>query len=249
MKTSAIIVAAAAALVSANNPGDVPYSCAKANAAYCLGGDIILRCDENSVGTPGRCSDNLSGYPPAGGVATCWESSKEAGDAACAKNCIVHADPDFTLPESECKPAWTNSTTTTTVITTTLTQPSGTWFPNTTYTHPPPPPPHSTDDCSDEPTTWPTMTTTYTIPPPPGTGVPPPPGTGVPPPPGNGTGNGTTTWSHGGGGGGGSGGNPTNVPVPPTTTSPEGTVPTGAAVANRAGTVLAAAGLIAAYFI
>lgn len=90
MRTSALIVAVTASVVHASNPGDVPYNCAKPNANYCLGGDIILRCDGNSVGTPGRCTDNLSGYPPAGGFASCWESAKEAGDAACEKNVSRH---------------------------------------------------------------------------------------------------------------------------------------------------------------
>lgn len=95
MKSSTLIVAATAAVVhaTASNPGDVPYNCAKANANYCLGGDIILRCDENAIGTPGKCSANLSGYPPAGGIASCWESAVEAGDAACEKN--------VSLPPSE----------------------------------------------------------------------------------------------------------------------------------------------------
>lgn len=88
MKTSAVIVAVAAALVSAQAPpeGTNKVSCAKPNAAYCMGGDIILRCDGNSIGTAGRCSDNVAGYPPAGGVAECYQSSELAGDAACQKN-------------------------------------------------------------------------------------------------------------------------------------------------------------------
>lgn len=88
MKTSAILFVAAAALASAQAPpeGTNKVNCAKPNATYCLGGDIILRCDGSSVGTAGRCSDNVAGYPPLGGVAECYQSSETAGDAACQKN-------------------------------------------------------------------------------------------------------------------------------------------------------------------
>lgn len=88
MKTSAVFLAMGAALTRAQAPGDVPINCAQANANYCMedGSDIILRCDENAIGVPARCSPNLSGYPPSGGFATCWQSSEEAGDAACEKN-------------------------------------------------------------------------------------------------------------------------------------------------------------------
>lgn len=88
MKTSALIVAAAAALASAQAPpeGTNKVNCAKPNASYCLAGDIIVRCDANAIGTAGRCSDNVAGYPPLGGVAECWQSGPLAGDAACQKN-------------------------------------------------------------------------------------------------------------------------------------------------------------------
>lgn len=88
MKTSAILITAAAALVSAQYTveADNTYKCDKPNTNYCIGGDIILRCDTNGTGTPGRCSANLSGYPPAGGLASCYESAQGAGDAACEKN-------------------------------------------------------------------------------------------------------------------------------------------------------------------
>lgn len=97
MKTSVVALAAAVAVVSAAPNGGIDpntkIDCAKPNANYCMAGDIILRCDANSVGTRGRCSDNVAGYPPAGGVASCWQSSEQAGDAACQKNvsCIILA--------------------------------------------------------------------------------------------------------------------------------------------------------------
>jgi hypothetical protein len=86
MRAIIVLLSATAALATPGTPGDVPINCARANANYCMGADIILRCDSNAIGTPGRCTPNLSGYPPAGGVANCWQSSEEAGDAACEKN-------------------------------------------------------------------------------------------------------------------------------------------------------------------
>lgn len=87
--TTAIVLSAAAAMANPQRQHGLPegskVDCSKPNANFCMG-DIILRCDENAVGTPGRCSDNVSGYPPAGGVATCYESDRLAGDAACMKN-------------------------------------------------------------------------------------------------------------------------------------------------------------------
>lgn len=94
MKTAATIVALSAAAVIADPqahglPAGTKIDCSKPNANYCMGGDIILRCNGDAIGTKGRCSDNLSGYPPAGGVATCMQSSELAGDAACVKNVSV----------------------------------------------------------------------------------------------------------------------------------------------------------------
>ncbi|KAF1731180.1 hypothetical protein CRV24_009259 [Beauveria bassiana] len=95
MKTAAAAAAAtvilAAGLVAAEPqhhalPSGTKINCAKPNASYCMGGDIILRCGPDALGEPARCSANVSGYPPAGGVAECWESSRDAGDAACQKN-------------------------------------------------------------------------------------------------------------------------------------------------------------------
>lgn len=90
MKTAAIFVAAAA-LASAQAPpeGTNKVSCLKPNANFCYGSDIIIRCDANAIGTAGRCSDNVAGYPPAGGVAECWQSGETTGDAACQKNVRV----------------------------------------------------------------------------------------------------------------------------------------------------------------
>lgn len=88
MKTSALFVVAAAALANAQAPpeGTNKITCLKPNANYCYGGDIIVRCDANGLGTAGRCSDNVAGYPPLGGVAECWQSTETSGDAACQKN-------------------------------------------------------------------------------------------------------------------------------------------------------------------
>ncbi|KAG5992781.1 hypothetical protein E4U54_003559 [Claviceps lovelessii] len=109
MKAAILALVASAAVVSANPGGEVgievPFNCAKANANYCVNGDIILRCDGNKVGVRGRCSDNVSGYPPVGGLASCYQSSPDAGDAACEKNCVVYADKQFTLPADKCTPS------------------------------------------------------------------------------------------------------------------------------------------------
>ena len=63
MKTT-LVLAATAALASAQvtyDPATNKYKCAKPNVAYCagdsLGTDIIIRCDANGNGQPGRCSD------------------------------------------------------------------------------------------------------------------------------------------------------------------------------------------------
>ncbi len=64
MKTVAFLVAAGAALASAQatyNETTGKFTCAKPNVAYCAGDslktDIIIRCDSTGVGQPGRCSD------------------------------------------------------------------------------------------------------------------------------------------------------------------------------------------------
>ncbi|KAK5987074.1 hypothetical protein PT974_11192 [Cladobotryum mycophilum] len=245
MKTSSIIVATTAALVSAQAPpeGTNKISCAKPNANYCYGGDIIIRCDANAIGTAGRCSDNVHGYPPLGGLAECFESAKEAGDAACQKNCVVYAQPSFTLPASECKPSYTA----------TPTGPPSTYYPppppSSTYVPPgqtnyPPPPGHST---STPVYTIPEGTTTH-----PGSYPPPPPVTYTTPP----VVTYTTTVVNG-----------TTVTVPCTTTTPAGptySIPEGTTLtytgpptvpSNAAGTngvamgALALAGFVAVYLI
>ncbi|KAK5658573.1 hypothetical protein OQA88_1966 [Cercophora sp. LCS_1] len=122
---------ASAALVTAqvsHNETTGEFLCAKADAAYCagdsLGTDIIIRCT-GTKGQPGRCTNNLAGYPPLGvQPALCWQSSDTAGDAACEKNCVVYApSSSWTLPSSQCTPYYTatststaDSTTTTTII-------------------------------------------------------------------------------------------------------------------------------------
>ncbi|KAG5967120.1 hypothetical protein E4U58_002285 [Claviceps cyperi] len=111
MKAAAVVLAISPVVVSAiasgGPPAGVPVNCAKAKANYCLGGDIILRCDADSVGIQGRCSDNVAGYPPFGGIASCQQSSELAGDAACVKNCIVYASKPYTLPAHKCIPSYT----------------------------------------------------------------------------------------------------------------------------------------------
>jgi hypothetical protein len=108
--TSLLVVAAAAAAHAGYTEKDGKYVCEEPNASYCLGGDIILRCDAYGVGTPGRCSDNLSGYPPAGGVASCYEKAGTHGEAACEKNCVVYyTSAPYTLPAELCHTSQTSS--------------------------------------------------------------------------------------------------------------------------------------------
>ncbi|KAF7540383.1 hypothetical protein G7Z17_g12208 [Cylindrodendrum hubeiense] len=108
MKTATLLVVAAAAVANAGyTENDGKYACGKPNTNYCLGGDIILRCDEYGHGTTGRCSNNLSGYPPAGAVGSCYEKPGSYGSAACEKNCVVYADTPYTLPAELCQPAYT----------------------------------------------------------------------------------------------------------------------------------------------
>lgn len=56
------IAAISVAVVRAQGPyPDDEHTCAKPNAAYCAGSsldtDIIIRCDSERRGQPGRCSD------------------------------------------------------------------------------------------------------------------------------------------------------------------------------------------------
>lgn len=60
-------------------------NCARANANYCMGGDLILRCDGSATGTPMHCTDELMGKGAAGDAVTCRQSNLEAGDGACVK--------------------------------------------------------------------------------------------------------------------------------------------------------------------
>ncbi|KAJ9156355.1 hypothetical protein NKR23_g1296 [Pleurostoma richardsiae] len=244
MKTTALILAASAALASAQatyNETDGKYHCAKPNAAYCagdsLGTNIIIRCNSDSIGQPGNCNDNLDGEPPIGlAFSPCWETSKTSGDAACSKNCIVYgssgnANGTFTLPSDVCTPTYTatstsvSSTSSVSATSTTVSVPANTTVTTTT------PCPESTTSTfvlpSETITTLLTSTTTY-CPPPLSTGA----SSSILPPPANGT---ITT------------GSATATPISPTTTTtlPSG-IATAGASANKVGGALAAVGLLAA---
>lgn len=70
-----------------------------------MGTDIIIRCNANGKGQPGRCTNNLAGQFPFGvNPSSCWQSGATAGDAACEKNCVVYATLPFVLPLSVCRP-------------------------------------------------------------------------------------------------------------------------------------------------
>ncbi|KAJ0307055.1 hypothetical protein COL516b_004287 [Colletotrichum fioriniae] len=113
MKTSATLLLAVAALASAQvtyNATTGQYICSRPNSAFCAGDsfgtDIIIRCDANGRGQPGRCTNNLAGQFPLGvNPSLCWMSQPYSGDAACEKNCVVYASPSpFQLPPSVCTP-------------------------------------------------------------------------------------------------------------------------------------------------
>lgn len=93
MKTAALFLAAAAATLAAAEPqkampSGTKINCARPNGSYCMSDDTILKCDGNADGMPMKCADDIMAMSPSakGGAATCRESSKEAGDAACMKN-------------------------------------------------------------------------------------------------------------------------------------------------------------------
>lgn len=254
MKTSAIFLSCLLAVAEAGNI----FNCTKPSANFCLGGDIILRCDGNGVGKAGRCSNNLAGYAPIGGPASCFQSSADAGDAACVKNCVVHADKPFTLPG--CSPTFTEAVPTTTrpphqphpyqnsTLTTIVTVPT-TVNPGGNPSVPVPNPPASSSSvvcvgfkCGNGPFFPQTNGTTGPLP-----------GTAI------GTGTGFSSFpapthnpAHGGGNNNvnndnSNNGSPTfRVPVGPTTTAAN-SLPTSGAMTNKAQFILAAAGLAAAY--
>ncbi|KAB5572634.1 hypothetical protein GE09DRAFT_1217184 [Coniochaeta sp. 2T2.1] len=226
MKNSALItVLATAAVATAQVTVDNgTYICAKPNVAYCAGDsmktDIIIRCNSEMRGQPGRCSDNLAGEPPVGvRPALCYQTDNVKGDAACEKNCIVYGGSGngagiFTLPASICTPEFSATGTSSGGIATTT----------TTSTSPPPPPATST---TEETTTPPAVVV---------------PTTTAPPAPVYPTGNNGTVIT--------SVPSPvqpsTGPPVVPTTTGPAPISTAGAAV-NVAGGLLAGLGMAVAY--
>ncbi|KAI5460230.1 hypothetical protein BGZ63DRAFT_465611 [Mariannaea sp. PMI_226] len=104
---AALLITTVAVSAQLNTKGNV-YTCAEPNQSYCVGDslktNIIVRCDANGKGTAGNCAANLAGQPPLGGSALCYQSSANAGDAACAKNCVVYGNDGTgsTLPASVC---------------------------------------------------------------------------------------------------------------------------------------------------
>jgi hypothetical protein len=238
-------------LTTLRNP-DGTFTCPIPNAAYCAGDslktNIIFRC----IGTkaqPGNCNDNLAGDFPFGvNYAPCWQPDATSGQAACSKNCIVYGgsgnyNGTFTLPG--CVP--TSSTTASSSTTsagnvTSSVQTTPTSSPVISYT------------------TVTNQYTTVTVPCDNGTPIYTPPGVtfssptapaasgGAPtPPPSGGNGTATTPSAPPANGPGGSA---TATPVGPTaTTTSRPPTFSGAATANQAGSVVAAAGLLIAYFL
>lgn len=92
MKTAAATLVLAAALAAAEPqhalPSGTKINCAKPNASFCMGGNIILRCDGNALGEQARCNGETAPNVSAvqAGIMECYESSRDAGDAACVNN-------------------------------------------------------------------------------------------------------------------------------------------------------------------
>ncbi|KAF9882011.1 hypothetical protein CkaCkLH20_00047 [Colletotrichum karsti] len=279
MKTTSAIILAVSAVASADvtyNATTGEYICSRPNAQWCAGGsfesDIIIRCNAQGRGQPGRCTNNLAGQPPIGvNPSLCWQSTADAGDAACEKNCVVYADTPFRLPGSVCTPYSSVSGTQSLPVG----RPTG-------------PVPQTGSGSVSRSAARPTSTGGVGSGPGRGNGtairVSSTPGVAPPPRPmsiigtgggGGGRGNGTTPSTTRGGGGGVAPGNPTTAPgqsgspgfpgqpgqpgssipsgtrtpVPPSNT-PTGpsTVPTAAAAQNTVG-YLAVVGVFAAYFL
>ncbi|KAK2065440.1 hypothetical protein LY76DRAFT_276298 [Colletotrichum caudatum] len=235
MKTSATLVLAASALASAQvvyNSTTGQYTCSRPNVAFCAGDslatDIIIRCDANGLGQPGRCTNNLAGQFPLGvQPARCWQSQPQAGDAACEKNCVVYASQPFQLPSSNCTPYATASSAAAAPTVTFSLGPPRTIVTNSTVIR------TATRILSS------TRLVSVTILP---SSVPRPAGTGAA---ASSSGNGTALSTAGGGSGGLSA---TRTPISPSSSVGPVTVSTAGAVQNAVG-YLAVAGLVAAYFI
>ncbi|KAK2034670.1 hypothetical protein LX32DRAFT_689200 [Colletotrichum zoysiae] len=238
MKTSATLVLAASALASAQvvyNSTTGQYTCSRPNVAFCAGDslatDIIIRCDANGLGQPGRCTDNLAGQFPLGvQPALCWQSQPQAGDAACAKNCVVYASQPFQLPSSVCTPYATASGAGAAPTVTFSLGPPRTIVTNSTVIR--------TATRLRSSTRLVSATSLASS-------APRPTGTGGAV---SSSRNGTALSTAAGGGGGSGGLSPTRTPISPSSSVGPVTVSTAGAVQNAAG-YLAVAGLVAAYFI
>jgi len=93
------LVTLISAQVSFNNDTNT-WTCPIPDGAYCAGDSlttpVVILCTDG-VGTPGNCIPHNWNRPPVDvHYSQCYESSPTAGDAACAKSCIVY--PDATLP-------------------------------------------------------------------------------------------------------------------------------------------------------
>ncbi|KAI9826426.1 MAG: hypothetical protein M1826_006635 [Phylliscum demangeonii] len=82
--------------------------CDTPNTSFCLGTvlltNIILRCGADKVGRPGNCNEILAGVPPVGVKldASCYKSSRLAGDAVCSFKCVGYGGPNGTFPIPGC---------------------------------------------------------------------------------------------------------------------------------------------------
>lgn len=89
---SAMVALASATYTNGTNTNTKTHQCPTTGvAAYCGGGDKIMRCN-NGTAIASSCNDILARKAPIGlsGASFCYETSPTAGDAACSKANIVY---------------------------------------------------------------------------------------------------------------------------------------------------------------
>ncbi|KAK4634862.1 hypothetical protein CLAFUW4_01526 [Fulvia fulva] len=111
MKVSDAILAGVGASMSLKKtPANATekFRCPTPNGSFCLGPSLtmpILVSCENNVPNPVNCIQQAASRPPFDNIyAPCWQSSPQAGDAACSKSCTVYptSGEPFPVP-GECQ--------------------------------------------------------------------------------------------------------------------------------------------------
>jgi len=99
---SSVLISAVSAQVSYNSATDTWTCPNNSNGSFCasdsLLSPVVILCD-NGVGTPGNCIPHAWNRPPIDVYySQCYQSSETAGDAACAKSCMVYPDSGLPFP-------------------------------------------------------------------------------------------------------------------------------------------------------